>query len=65
MSTTRNERSREAAAFLDSCQYTAPGTVSACEGWTAHGRRPDERGRVRSHLTEPALSRLHALLAGY
>lgn len=29
------------------------------------GRRPDRRGRFRSHVTEPTLTRLHALLAGY
>ena len=29
------------------------------------GRRPDRRDRFRSHLGEPALSRLQALLAGY
>jgi len=30
------ERSREAEAFLDARQHTAPEVVSACEGWTAH-----------------------------
>jgi mycothiol maleylpyruvate isomerase-like protein len=29
-------RSREAEAFLDARQYTAPEMVSACKGWTAH-----------------------------
>lgn len=29
------------------------------------GRRPDRRGRVRSHVTQPTLFRLHALLSGY
>lgn len=29
------------------------------------GRRPDRRGRVHSHLTQPDLSRLQALLSGY
>jgi Mycothiol maleylpyruvate isomerase N-terminal domain len=29
------------------------------------GRRPDHRGRVRSHLTQPDLARLQALLSGY
>jgi hypothetical protein len=39
----RTERSREAAAFLDARQYTAPQVVSACEGWTAH--------EITAHLT--------------
>ena len=29
------------------------------------GRRPDDRGRLRSHLTQPDLARLQALLSGY
>ena len=29
------------------------------------GRRPDQRGRVRSHLSQPDLARLQALLSGY
>lgn len=29
-------RSREAGAFLDALQHSAPETVSACEGWTTH-----------------------------
>jgi hypothetical protein len=29
-------RTREAEAFLDARQHTAPEVVSACEGWTAH-----------------------------
>jgi hypothetical protein len=29
------------------------------------GRRPDHRGRLRSHLTQPGLARLQALLSGY
>ena len=29
------------------------------------GRRPDGRGRIRSHLGQPALARLQALLSGY
>jgi hypothetical protein len=29
------------------------------------GRRPDRRGRIRSHLTQPALARLQTLLSGY
>lgn len=29
------------------------------------GRRPDRRGRARSHLTQPDLARLQALLSGY
>jgi hypothetical protein len=29
------------------------------------GRRPDQRGRVRSHLSQPGLARLQALLSGY
>jgi hypothetical protein len=29
------------------------------------GRRPDHRGRVHSHVEQPALARLQALLAGY
>jgi hypothetical protein len=29
------------------------------------GRRPDHRGRLRSHLSQPQLSRLQALLSGY
>jgi hypothetical protein len=29
------------------------------------GRRPDRRGRLRSHLTQPDLARLQALLSGY
>jgi uncharacterized protein (TIGR03083 family) len=41
--TARTERSREAEAFLDARQHTAPQVVSACEGWTAH--------EVTAHLT--------------
>ncbi|MGH3547451.1 MAG: maleylpyruvate isomerase N-terminal domain-containing protein [Pseudonocardiaceae bacterium] len=40
------DRSREAAAFLDARQYTAPEVVSACEGWTAH--------EVTAHLAAAA-----------
>lgn len=29
-------RSREAEAFLDALQHSAPEAVSACEGWTTH-----------------------------
>jgi Mycothiol maleylpyruvate isomerase N-terminal domain len=29
------------------------------------GRRPDQRGRLRSHLSQPDLARLQALLSGY
>jgi Mycothiol maleylpyruvate isomerase N-terminal domain len=29
------------------------------------GRRPDHRGRIRSHLDQPTLNRLQMLLAGY
>lgn len=29
------------------------------------GRRPDGRGRIRSHLGQPALARLQTLLSGY
>jgi hypothetical protein len=29
------------------------------------GRRPDHRGRLRSHLSQPGLARLQALLSGY
>ena len=29
------------------------------------GRRPDRRGRARSHLTQPCLARLQTLLSGY
>lgn len=29
------------------------------------GRRPDNRGRLRSHLPQPQLARLQALLSGY
>ena len=29
------------------------------------GRRPDHRGRLRSHLAQPQLARLQALLSGY
>jgi hypothetical protein len=29
------------------------------------GRRPDDRGRLRSHLAQPDLARLQALLSGY
>jgi hypothetical protein len=29
------------------------------------GRRPDHRGRIHSHLTQPGLARLQALLSGY
>jgi Mycothiol maleylpyruvate isomerase N-terminal domain len=29
------------------------------------GRRPEGRGRIRSHLDQPALARLQALLSGY
>lgn len=34
--TVRTPRSREAAAFLDARQHTAPEVVSACKVWTAH-----------------------------
>jgi hypothetical protein len=40
------ERSREAEAFLDTRQHTAPEVVSACEGWTAH--------EVTAHLAAAA-----------
>ncbi|PZS14050.1 MAG: hypothetical protein DLM60_19805 [Pseudonocardiales bacterium] len=40
------DRSREADAFLDARQYTAPEVVSACEGWTAH--------EVTAHLAAAA-----------
>jgi hypothetical protein len=40
------ERSREAEAFLDARQHTAPDVVSACEGWTAH--------EVTAHLAAAA-----------
>ena len=30
------ERSREAIAFLDTIDRTAPNAVSACDGWTTH-----------------------------
>ncbi len=29
------------------------------------GRRPDDRGRIRSHLAQEDLARLQALLSGY
>jgi hypothetical protein len=29
------------------------------------GRRPDDRGRLSSHLAQPDLARLQALLSGY
>ena len=29
------------------------------------GRRPDYRGQIRSHLSQPDLARLQALLSGY
>lgn len=29
------------------------------------GRRPDQRGRFRSHMAAPLLARLQALLSGY
>jgi hypothetical protein len=29
------------------------------------GRRPDDRGRLRSHLAQADLARLQALLSGY
>jgi hypothetical protein len=29
------------------------------------GRRPDDRGRIHSDLTQPQLARLQALLSGY
>jgi hypothetical protein len=29
------------------------------------GRRPDRRGRLRSHLSQPDLARLQVLLSGY
>jgi uncharacterized protein (TIGR03083 family) len=41
--TVRTPRSREAEAFLDAREHTAPDVVSACEGWTAH--------EVTAHLT--------------
>lgn len=40
------DRSREAEAFLDARQSTAPEVVSACAGWTAH--------EVTAHLTAMA-----------
>lgn len=40
------QRSREAEAFFDARQHTAPEVVSACEGWTAH--------EVTAHLTGAA-----------
>ena len=46
MTTTTIERSREAEAFLDARQHTAPEVVSACEGWTAH--------EVTAHLAASA-----------
>lgn len=33
---TPTSRSREAGAFLDALQHSAPEAVSACEGWTTH-----------------------------
>jgi hypothetical protein len=39
-------RTREAEAFLDARQHTAPEVVSACEGWTAH--------EVTAHLAATA-----------
>lgn len=39
-------RSREAVAFLDARQHTAPDVVSACPGWTAH--------EVTAHLAAAA-----------
>jgi mycothiol maleylpyruvate isomerase-like protein len=33
---TATMRSREAEAFLDALQDTAPSVVTACDGWTAH-----------------------------
>jgi hypothetical protein len=33
---TTTPRSSEAEAFLDALQSTAPGVVTACDGWTAH-----------------------------
>jgi Mycothiol maleylpyruvate isomerase N-terminal domain len=52
-------RSREAEAFLDARQHTAPGVVSACEGWTAH--------EVTAHLAGTAaeiIRHLRPYLAG-
>ena len=46
MTTTAIDRSREAEAFLDARQHTAPEVVSACEGWTAH--------EVTAHLAAAA-----------
>ncbi len=46
MTTFAIDRSREAVAFLDARQHTDPGTVSACEGWTAH--------EVTAHLAAAA-----------
>jgi hypothetical protein len=40
------QRSREAEAFLDARQSTAPEVVSACQGWSAH--------EVTAHLTAVA-----------
>lgn len=37
----------------------------AARALTIWGRRPDQRGRLRSYLSQPALARLQALLAGY
>jgi hypothetical protein len=39
-------RSREAEAFLDALQHSAPEAVSACAGWTCHD--------VTAHLTAAA-----------
>lgn len=46
MTTHDTLRSHEAEAFLDARQHTAPGIVSACDGWTAH--------EVTAHLTAAA-----------
>lgn len=59
MTTCSIDRSQEAEAFLDARQHTAPGVVSACDGWTAH--------EVTAHLTAAAaeISRhLQPYLAG-
>ena len=47
MTTYAIDRGQEAEAFLDARQHTAPGTVSACDGWTAH--------EVTAHLAATAV----------
>ena len=41
------------------------GNAGAARHVVIWGRRPDHRGRLRSHLTRPDLARLQALLSGY